>query len=108
MGTVEYIITSLNNLVMNNAMLNNNFSTQAHVVDDRYVTLAYNMTSENIIKLYIDILVRKEKKIAEVNEKDIYDYLFSKLAFEPSGMYLLLYFSASSTPFFNPYIILLI
>ena len=102
MGTVERITTSLDELFMNNAMLNNNFSTQAHVVDGKYVTLAYNMTSGSVIKWYIDILAKEEKKIVSEKKRDIYSYLFSKLTFNPTGMYVLPYFSASGTPFFDP------
>lgn len=53
MGTVECITTAMNRLVINNNMLNNNFLTQVHVVDDMYVTLAYNLSSGSVIKWYI-------------------------------------------------------
>ena len=102
MGTVECITTALDKLVINNSMLNNNFSTQVHVVDDMYVTLAYNLSSGSVIKWYIDVFADEEKKKVKEEGINIFEHIFSGLTFKPSNLYLLPYFSASGTPYLDP------
>lgn len=102
MGTVECITTAMDKLVINNNMLNNNFSTQVHVISDMYLTLAYNLSSGSVIKWYIDVLADEEKNKAKEEGLDIYSYIFSGLTFKPSSLYILPYFSASGTPYLDP------
>jgi len=102
MGTVECEIITLGELVINKKMLKNNFSTQIHTVPDSYVSLAYNLTSGSVLKWYRDKICADEKKIAESKKIHFNDYFFSMLNFEPSGLYVLPYFSSTGTPYFDP------
>lgn len=101
-GTVECVTTAMDELIISESLFKNDFSTRAHVVDGMYVSFAYNMSAGSILKWYRDILASDEKKEAERMGIGIYDYLFSKLDFEPSGLYTLPYFSASGTPYHDP------
>ena len=102
MGTVECEIIAVDELVINKDMLKNNFSTQIHAAPDSYVALAYNFTSGSVLKWYRDKICTDEKKIAELKKIHFNDYFFSLLDFEPSGLYVLPYFSPSGTPYFDP------
>jgi len=101
MGTVECIAAAVEKLVINDRMFENNFSIQAHAVEDKYITLAYNLSSGNVLKWYIENFDggTEESKKADIN---IYDYFFSGLDFNPSDLYFLPYFSASGTPYLDP------
>lgn len=101
-GTVECVTTAIDKLIISEEMFKNDFSTRFHVVDGMYTSFAYNMSAGSILKWYRDVLGSEEKKEAEEKNINIYDYLFSKLNFEPSGLYILPYFSASGTPYHDP------
>ncbi|MDD5659365.1 MAG: FGGY family carbohydrate kinase, partial [Actinomycetota bacterium] len=94
MGTVECITTCMENALTNKNMLKNNFSCQAHAVNGRYVTLAYNMTSGSVVKWFRDNLAGGDSHAI----RDI----SSRLTFKPSSLFTLPYFSASGTPYLDP------
>ena len=102
MGTVECISAVMDKLVINDKMFKNNFSIQTHAVGNKYITLAYNLSSGSILKWYKDTFATEELKVAQKKNIDVYDYLFSKLDFKPSDLYVLPYFSATGTPYFDP------
>jgi xylulokinase len=102
MGTVECETIAVDELIINKDMLKNNFSTQIHTVPDSYASCAYNLTSGSILKWYRDKICTDDKKIAESKKVHFNDYFFSMLNFEPSGLYVLPYFSSSGTPYFDP------
>ncbi len=102
MGTVECEAVAIDKLIINEKMLENNFSTPIHVVPDLYVTLAYNYTSGSVLKWYRDSICTDDKKIAESKGIHFNDYFFSMLNFNPSDLYFLPYFSASGTPYLDP------
>lgn len=60
------------------------------------------MTAGSVLKWYRGVFGSEEKKEAEKRGINVYDYMFSKLNFEPSGLYVLPYFSASGTPYHDP------
>jgi len=101
MGTVECEVIALNELVINKNMLKNNFNSQIHTAPDSYISSAYNFTSGSILKWYRDKICTDDKKIAESKKVHFNDYFFSMLNFEPSDLYVLPYFSASGTPYFD-------
>ena len=101
-GTVECVTTVLDELIISDAMFENDFSTRAHVIDGQYASFAYNLTAGSVLKWYRDVLGTEEKREAEKKKINIYDYFFSELTFEPSGIYVLPYFSATGTPYHDP------
>lgn len=94
MGTVECVTTCSEDAITNEKMLGYNFGCQAHAVDGKYVTLAYNLSSGSVVKWFRD-------NILSGNGQAIRD-ISSKLTFEPSDLLVLPYFSASGTPYLDP------
>lgn len=94
MGTVECVTICMEDAITNEDMLKYNFGCQAHGVKDKYVTLAYNLSSGSVVKWFRD-------NIADGQSKTIRE-LSSNLTFEPSRLYTLPYFSATGTPYFDP------
>lgn len=101
-GTVECVTAVFDEIVIKNSMFENDFSIRAHVIDDMYASFAYNFTAGSVLKWYRDVLAMEEKKEAESKNIDAYEYFFSGLTFEPTGMYVLPYFSSSGTPYHDP------
>ncbi len=101
-GTVECVTAVFDEIIIKDSMFENSFSTRAHAIDGMYASFAYNFTAGSILKWYRDVLAQEEKKEAESKNIDAYDYFFSGLTFEPTGMYALPYFSSSGTPYHDP------
>ena len=80
--------------ITNDEMLAYNFCCQAHGVADKYVTLAYNLSSGSVVKWFRD-------NISDGQNQTIRD-ISSKLDFEPSRIFTLPYFSATGTPYQDP------
>ena len=102
MGTVECITTTLDDLIISDSMYENDFSTRAHVVPDKFVTFAYNFTSGSLVKWFIDIFADKEKELAEKEHVSVIKYFYKNFDFNPSGLFVLPYFSSSGTPYHDP------
>jgi len=102
MGTFECITTASDDPVINDRMLEFSFSANCHVVDGKFVTLAYNVTSGSILKWFRDNIAIDERKKAEKEDSDFYEYIFRDLEMNPSGMLALPYFAPSGTPYYDP------
>jgi xylulokinase len=101
-GTVECVTAVFDGLIIKDSMFENDFSTRAHIVKDKYVTFAYNLTAGSVLKWYRDKLAPDLRDSAEAKKIDAYDQFFSELDFKPSGIYTLPYFSSSGTPYHDP------
>ena len=102
MGTVECIATATDKLIINNKLLRNGFPIQIHVVNNMYTILAGILSVGSVVKWYRDVLAHEEMQEAKEKSSNVYDIIFSKLNFKPSGLYLLPYFSASGSPYWDP------
>jgi len=94
MGTVECATICSDEAVTNESMLNNNFSLQAHAIDGKYVTLAFNLSCGSVVRWFRDIFL-------DGNDNEV-RRIASSLTFEPSRLFTLPYFSASGTPYLDP------
>lgn len=94
MGTVECATICMEEALTNDVMLKNNYSLQAHAIKDKYVTLAYNLSSGSIVKWFRDNLSDGQNQTIR--------NISSSLTFEPSRLFTLPYFSASGTPYLDP------
>jgi len=94
MGTVECVNVCMEEAITNAEMLKYNFGCQAHGVKDKYITLAYNLSSGSVVKWFRD-------NIADGQNQTIRE-LSSSLTYEPSRILTLPYFSATGTPYFDP------
>lgn len=102
MGTVECVTTTLDKLIISDSMYENDFSTRAHVVPDKFVTFAYNLTSGSLVKWFVDIFAEKEKKLPGKKQIGVIKYFNKNFDFNPSGLFVLPYFSSSGTPYHDP------
>jgi xylulokinase len=102
MGTVECVTTTLDELIISDSMYENDFSTRAHVVPNKFVTIAYNLTSGSLVKWFVDIFADKEKELAEKEQVGVIKYFYKNFDFNPSGLFVLPYFSSSGTPYHDP------
>jgi xylulokinase len=102
MGTVECVTTTLDELIVNDLMHENNFSTRAHVIPDKFVTFAYNFTSGSLLEWFIKIFAEKEKVLAAKENINVIKYFFKNFDYDPSGLFVLPYFSQSGTPYHDP------
>jgi len=94
MGTVECVTICMDDAITNDEMLANNFCCQAHAVSDKYVALAYNLSSGSVVKWFRDsFLGGDNQRIRNIS---------SSLTYEPSGLFALPYFSATGTPYLDP------
>ncbi len=94
MGTVECASICMEEAQTNDAMLEYNFCCQAHGVADKYVTLAYNLSSGSVVKWFRDT-------ISDGQNQTIRD-ISSRLDYKPSRIFALPYFSATGTPYQDP------
>ncbi len=94
MGTVECASICMEEAHTNDEMLEYNFCCQAHGVADKYVTLAYNLSSGSVVKWFRD-------NISDGQNQTIRD-ISSKLDYKPSRVFTLPYFSATGTPYQDP------
>jgi xylulokinase len=102
MGTVECVVPVLDKIMMKDSMFDNDFSTRAHVIEDKYVTFAYNFTAGSVLKWYRDKLAPDLRDKAVSRGMNAYTSFFSGLDHSPSGLYTLPYFSGSGTPRHDP------
>jgi len=94
MGTVECVTVCIDKALTNESMLKNNYSLQAHALENKYVTLAFNSSSGSVVKWFRD-------NIADGQNNTIRK-ISSKLTYEPSRLLTLPYFSATGTPYLDP------
>jgi len=101
-GTVECVVPVFDDIIMKDSLFENDFSTRAHIIKDKYVTFAYNLSAGSVLKWYRDKLSPDLRDAAEEKGSDAYDYFFSQMDFKPSGIYTLPYFCSSGTPRHDP------
>jgi len=94
MGTVECISICMEDAITNERMFKYNFPSQAHAVEGKYLTLAYNMSGGSVVQWFRDNFANGDSKV--IRE------ISAKLDYEPSSLYTLPYFSASGTPYLDP------
>lgn len=94
MGTAECVTICVDKVLTNNSMLKNNYSLQAHAIENKYATLAFNSSSGSVVKWFRD-------NIAD-GKNDTIRKISSNLIYEPSRLLTLPYFSATGTPHLDP------
>jgi len=101
-GTVECVTCVSNELSLPPSRLTYNYATYPHVIEDRFVTIAYFFTAGALLKWYRDNFAFEEKKTAEREKKDVYEVMIQQTGDEPSSLLLLPHFMGSGTPWFDP------
>ncbi len=100
-GTVECITSASTSPMFSKNLYKNNLCTYSHVVNNMYVTIAYNLTGGNILKWFRNEFGYKEMIQAEKTGIDVYQLLLEKAGKKPSNLLVLPYFTASGTPYFD-------
>ena len=101
-GTSEVIAAVLDEPLINQKMLQNNYPCYPHVVKDRYITIAFNLTGGLLLKWFRDNFCQEEKKIAIRESRDPYDVMISGMHQECVNIFILPHFVGSGTPFLDP------
>lgn len=102
-GTVECVTACLSKPILNQKMLTNNHPVYCHVVEDMYVSLAFNYTAGALLKWYRDNFAGEEKEEAKRSGKDVYEVILEPIKDEPSPVFILPHFVGSGTPRLDPY-----
>ena len=97
-GTVECIVPAFTTPVLNQRMIDGNFSCYPHVVDDMYVTLGFVSSGGVILRWFRDNFAQYEVEQAASSGQDVYDLLVESMSEEPSPVMLLPHFNGSGTP----------
>jgi xylulokinase len=97
-GTVECVTVGFERPVLEDAMLEQNYSVYPHVKKGMYVTIAFNYTGGNLLRWYRDNLAAEEMAQAHSQGKEVYDVILSGLPEEPTGLLVLPHFVGTGTP----------
>lgn len=97
-GTVECIAPAFPEPVVNQQMIDGNFSCYPHVVEGLYVTLGFVSSGGVVLRWFRDTLAQAELAQAEETGRDIYDILLEDIPDQPGTAMLLPHFTGSGTP----------
>ncbi|MCQ6560543.1 FGGY-family carbohydrate kinase [Paenibacillus mendelii] len=101
-GTVECITPAYSSPVLNETMLSHQFNCAPHVIEDMYLTYAFNFTGGSLLKWYRDHWGRHAEEEARKAGLGVYDYLTSTAHASPTDLLVVPHFAGSGTPFMNP------
>ena len=99
-GTVECITPCFTEPLQTDVIMKYNFCNSPHVVDDLYVTFAWNITGGSLLKWYRDKLADVEAELLAQKGLDFYAETIRDLPCGPSGLLVLPHFAGSGTPWF--------
>ena len=97
-GTVECIAPAFGEPVINQQMIDGNFSCYPHVVEGLYVTLGFVSSGGVVLRWFRDTLAETEIAQAEAENRDVYDILLENIPDSPGTAMLLPHFTGSGTP----------
>ena len=101
-GTVECVTCVSNELNLSASKLTYNYPTYPHVIEDKFVSIAYFYTAGALLKWYRDNFAYEEKKISEREKKDIYEVIIQQVKDKPSSLLLVPHFVGSGTLWLDP------
>jgi xylulokinase len=97
-GTVECIAPAFTEPVINQQMIDGNFSCYPHVVEGLYVTLGFVSSGGVVLRWFRDTLAQAEVAQAAAEGRDVYDVLLEDMPDSPGTAMLLPHFTGSGTP----------
>lgn len=97
-GTVECIAPAFGKPVINQQMIDGNFSCYPHVVEGLYVTLGFVSSGGVVLRWFRDTFAETEIAQATAENRDVYDILLEDIPDSPSTAMLLPHFTGSGTP----------
>lgn len=97
-GTVECIAPAFGKPVINQQMIDGNFSCYPHVVEGLYVTLGFVSSGGVVLRWFRDTFAETEIAQATAENRDVYDILLEDMPDSPGTAMLLPHFTGSGTP----------
>ena len=97
-GTVECIAPAFGEPVVNQQMIDGNFSCYPHVVEGLYVTLGFVSSGGVVLRWFRDTLAQADVARAKTENRDVYDILLEDIPDVPGTAMLLPHFTGSGTP----------
>jgi len=102
-GSVECINIPFDEPNTNELMRKFQFPCGPHVFPNKYITIAYNITTGTLLKWFRDTFVSEEYILAKNEGKDIYEILDNRIPEEPTNLLILPFFAGAATPYFDPH-----
>ena len=97
-GTVDCITPVFKGPRINSSMMNASYASVPYLLDDFYVTYAFNMTGGSLLKWFRDTFARKDKEIAQKSNLEIYNILNKEIPGLPTDLFVLPHFAGSPSP----------
>ncbi|MCX6090815.1 MAG: FGGY family carbohydrate kinase [Candidatus Atribacteria bacterium] len=100
-GTVECIAPVMPELLLTPLMRENNLCCYHHSVENLYITLVYTFSGGAVLRWYRDTFAAREKEQAQLQGKDVYDFILKELPAGPTNLLVLPHFTTTGTPYFD-------
>ncbi|NPV54165.1 MAG: hypothetical protein HPY71_11670 [Firmicutes bacterium] len=104
-GTTESIALVSPVPILKDDMCRYNYPCYPYVLEDTYITVAFNLVAGALLKWYRDTFGREEIEEARAAGRDVYDVILEKASSRssgPSDIYVLPHFAFSGTPYCDP------
>jgi len=102
-GSVECFCPILEKPSFSEELQRNNLCCYDYTIKGRYTSVAYSLTGGNILRWFRDEFGQSEKNTAEKSGQNSYTLLLDNMPELPTSLYVLPYFSATGTPYFDTY-----
>lgn len=100
-GTVECICPAFDRPIFAQNLFQSNLCTYDHTIQGMYTTVLFSLTGGNLLRWFRDEWGQPEKDQAARTGADPYDLLIEGMATDPTGLFVLPYFTPSGTPYFD-------
>jgi len=100
-GTVECICPAFDRPIFADDLFQSNLCTYDHTIEGMYTTVLFSLTGGNLLRWFRDEWGQPEVDQAARTGADPYDLLIKGMATDPTGLFVLPYFTPSGTPYFD-------
>ncbi len=97
-GTSNVICPALNEPLLTDRMLENNYCCYPHVNPRQYVSIAFNLTGGLLLRWHRDVLCEIERIAAKESGRDAYNVIIEAASDSPRSLYFLPHFVGAGTP----------
>jgi len=101
-GTCAVITAVTDTCNLSNQLLIGNHGCNAHVFEDKYISIAVLVSGGSVLRWYRDTIGELEAMRAQKLGKDPYEYIISLANDAPSKLFVVPYFAGCGTPKLNP------
>jgi len=100
-GTSDVFAPVLEKICLSEDMLKNNYCCYPYVIQDKYLTLSFNLTGGLLLKWYRDTFCYEENEIAKSKRRDVYQIIDERTYDKPANVFILPHFVGSGTPYLD-------